>query len=352
MKFRSKKRSAIGLDVGSRIIKAAQLAWGEGRYRIEALTLLPRTERGEVVRHEEVRQLKRTLQRQGFQGAKVVLAVRDQELLRASIELPPGVTGAPVAQMARMELSRMHRLDPDAFEMMSWEMPLKDQGTSVNRMIAVGCTHQVADAHLDEFAGGRMDVVALDVRSAAAARACAALTVPMPAITAILDLGWSSTTLLLAGGNSIIYERVLESPSLRVLADMLCKRFNILDKTACHVIDAVGFSATEQIDDLDQKSIEVVRQMLVQHTGKMVEELKVPFAYADHQLSAEGIQRLLLIGGGATIPGFAQHLESSVEIEVKRAAPGDVMENSPETQTKVDSPSMMVAVGLAMFSGV
>lgn len=352
MNFRSKKRSVIGLDVGSRIIKAAQLSWDQGRYRIEALALLPRTETGESIQQEEVRHLKRTLQRQGFQGAKVVLAVRDQELLRGSIELPPGVTGAPVAQMARMELSRMHHLAPDAFEMMYWEMPLKDHGTSVNRMIAVGCAHDVANAHLDEFERARMDVAALDVRSAAAARSCSALTAPMPAITAILDLGWSSTTLLLACGSSIIYERVLESPSLQVLAEMLGKRFNLLDKTACQVIDAVGFSATEQIDDLDQKSVEVVRQMLVQHTGKMVEELKVPFAYANHQLSAEGIQRLLLIGGGASIPGFAQHLESSVEIEVRQAAPGDVMENSPEIKTKVDNPAMMVAVGLAMFSGV
>lgn len=352
MRFRSKKRTAIGLDVGSRIIKAAQLSREQGQYRIEALTLLPRTGTGETIRQEEVRHLKRTLQRQGFQGAKVVLAVPDPELLRCSIELPPGVTGAPVAQMARMELSRMHRLEPDAFEMVSWEMPLKDQGTSVNRMIAVGCTHEVANAHLDEFERGRMDVVALDVRSAAAARACAGLTVPMPAITALLDLGWSSTKLLLACGNTVIYERVLESPSLRALADMLSKRFNLLDKTAIQVIDAVGFSATQQIDDFDQKSIEVVRQMLVQHTGKMVEELKVPFAYASHQLSGDGIKRLLLIGGGATIPGFARHLESNVEIEVKQAAPGDVMENSPDIQTKVDNPATTVAVGLAMFSGV
>ena len=60
---------------------------------------------------------------------------------------------------------------------------------------------------------------------------------------------------------------------------------------------------------------------------------------------------LLLIGGGAGIPGLSQYFHSTLGVEVRSVAPGDLVENSPRVSTKVGHPAMTVAVGLAMFSG-
>jgi len=163
-------------------------------------------------------------------------------------------------------------------------------------------------------------------------------------------LGWGSTKLLLACGSTIIYERLLESPSLQDLAAKLGKRFNIADKAACQVIDAIGFAQGE-VEGFDRESTFAIQRLLEKHTGKMIEELKVPFAYANHQLPGEGIKRLLLIGGGAKVPGLASYFESQMSIEVKEAAPGELMESSPALKTKVGNPATTVAVGLARFSG-
>jgi type IV pilus assembly protein PilM len=351
MKFNHKKRSAIGIDIGSRIIKAAQLLPSGDHSRIAALTMLPRTASGASIEYEEVCQLKRVLHRQGFTGSNVVLAVPDQKLLRGTFELPPRLPKDKVPQMARMELSRIHQVAPQSFEMVCWIMPQSDQVKSITQTISVGCLHDVANAYLDVFEQGGLNVTALDVRSAAAARACEGLTVPMPALTAILDLGWGSTKLLLACGNTIIYERLLESPSLQALIARLSKRFNIADQAACHVIDAVGFAVGE-VAGFDEQSTVAIRRLLEKHAGKMIEELKVPFAYANHQLPGEGIQRLLLIGGGAKIPGLAPYFESQIGMDVKEATPGELMESLPALQSKVDNPATTVAVGLARFSGV
>ncbi len=350
MKLNQKKRTAIGIDVGSRIIKAAQLLPSEDHHRIVALTMLPRTGSGATIEYEEVRQLKRILHRQGFAGSNVVLAVPDQKLLRGTFELPPRISLDKVPQMARMELARIHQVTPQSFEMLCWIMPQSDQVQSITQTITVGCLHEVANAYLDVFEQGGFNVTALDVRSAAAARACEGLTVPMPALTAILDLGWGSTKLLLACGRTIIYERLLESPSLQALAAKLGKRFGIADQAACHVIDAIGFAVGE-VDGFDQQSTLAIRGLLEKHADKMIEELKVPFAYANHQLPGEGIKRLLLIGGGARIPGLAPYFESQIGMCVKEATPGELMESPPELQSKVDNPATTVAVGLARFSG-
>jgi len=346
-----KKRSAIGIDVGTRIIKAAQLLPSGDHHRIVALTMLPRTGSGATIEYGEVCQLKRILHRQGFTGSNVVLAVPDQKLLRGTFELPPRISLDKVPQMARMELSRIHQVAPQSFEMVCWIMPQSDQVKSITQTITVGCLHDVANAYLDVFEKGGLNVTALDVRSAAAARACEGLTAPMPALTAILDLGWGSTKLLLACGSAIIYERLLESPSLQALIAKLSKRFNIADQAACHVIDAVGFAVGE-VEGFDEQSTVAIRDLLEKHAGKMIEELKVPFAYANHQLPGEGIKRLLLIGGGAKIPGLAPYFEPQIGMDVKEATPGELMESSPALQSKVNNPATTVAVGLARFSGV
>jgi len=351
MIFRQNKRSAIGIDVGSRIVKAAQLQPSGDHYRIVALTMLPRTGSGATIDFAEVCQLKRVLHRQGFTGSNVVLAVPDQKLLRGTFELPPRISLDKVPQMARMELSRIHQVAPQSFEMVCWIMPQSDQVKSITQTITVGCLHDVANAYLDVFEKGGLNVTALDVRSAAAARACEGLTVPMPALTAILDLGWGSTKLLLACGSTIIYERLLESPSLQALAAKLSKRFNLADKAACQVIDAIGFAAGE-VEGFDRQTTLAIQGLLEKHAGKMIEELKVPFAYANHQLPGEGIKRLLLIGGGAKIPGLASYFESQIGMDVKEAAPGELMESSSALQSKVNHPATTVAVGLARFSGV
>ena len=89
-----------------------------------------------------------------------------------------------------MELSRLHNIAPDSFEMAYWDLKAAAGSKPVTHTLAVACPHEAANALLDVFEDAGFQVAALDVRGAAAARACAPLLLPAPQITAILDLGW------------------------------------------------------------------------------------------------------------------------------------------------------------------
>ena len=428
-------RTAIGIDVGSRTIKVAQLAksgsfpstllktglslMGRGAsrssanssdqsYQIVALSMLPRTKAGLIeagqqvdsirdpvrdpvfdseaqtrresnglsvpdstrasnrLDRQEIINIRAVLRRQGFCGNDIVLAVPEKQLLHGVFEIPPATSGQAadreemIFQIARMELSRMHGVAPDSFEMACWPLggwPLggQDESKSTHRggqAIAVGCPHDVANELLDLFEGAGFNVRALDLRSAAAARACMSLSVQLPALTAILDLGWSSTKLLFVCGGTVVYERCLTNKSISHITTKLSGMFGITEQSADQTISTIGLVTNSEAGDYDQQSTEAIRKILTKHFDVMLEELKTPFDYASHQYPGEGVKRLLLIGGGARIFGLSQYIQEALGIEVITAAPGDLVGHS-ESQilAKLSHPAMTVAVGLAMFNG-
>lgn len=349
MKLFKRSETAIGIDIGSRTIKAAQLRLTDAGPEIMGLAMIPRQQTGASVTHEDIVHLRRVLHRQGFVGRRLALAVPDEQLLRGHLDLPAGVSGSPVAQMARMELARIHQVEPQTFEMIHWGLPGGDKSLNPGQIVALACPHEAADQLLDTVEGCGLEVWALDVRTAAAARACTALTLPAPALTAILDLGWSSTKLMLVSGGTVIYERLLKS-DLGSLTRSLIQRFTLTDTAACQIIDTVGLQPEQDTGDLDEDSLKVIHRILSGHFCGLAEELQTPFSYAAHQYMQEGIQRLLLVGGGACIPGLADHLAEVLRMEVHRAAPIDLMTSTAGTLTKADNPAATVAVGLSLFT--
>lgn len=351
MRRTSKSRTAIGVDVGSRTIKAAQLVMSSGKPQIAALSMLPRTKVGEQINPEDILTMKRALKRQGFYGHDIVLAAPEDGLLRGVFDVPPQVSGAPIAQIARMELSRLHNVVPDSFEMVCWDpldlgkSKLTPQGT------AIGCTHEAANAFIDLFEDSGFSISALDICIAAAVRACKTLTVPAPALTCIIDIGWESTKFLLVSGNTVIYERRFRKKCLVKLRRKVCESFGITEEAADQVINAIGFDGDNEAGELDQKTVDIIRWMLQKHLDMMLEELVASFDYANYQYPGEGAKRLLLIGGGAKISGLPQYFHSTLGVEVRTVAPCDVVEGSAQIYMKASHPAMTVAVGLAMFNG-
>lgn len=351
MKLFKRSHTSIGIDIGSRTIKAAQLLSTDSDDTLTALAMIPRQQPGPTITKEDILHVRHVLRRQGFVGRHLVLAVPDEQLLRGHLDLPAGVTGEPATQMARMELARIHQVDPQSFEMVHWGLSGSDseQGQTNGQSVAVACPHTAAEQLLDTVEAGGLEVQALDVRTAAAARTCRRLTLAPPALTAILDLGWSSSKLMLVSGGTVVYERMLKS-QLGALTKTLSERFQLDDLAAYQIIDNVGLSRKTEFGDLDTASLDIIQRFMTGHFRNMVEELQVPFSYAAHQYMQEGIQRLLLLGGGAAVPGLTEHLTEALHMEVCRAAPSQLVDGTAPALGNTENPALTVAIGLALFS--
>ncbi len=352
MRRTGKSRTAIGVDVGSRSIKVAQLVMSGGKPQIAALSMLPRTIVGKQIDVDDILMMKRALKRQGFYGNDLVLAAPEVGLLRGVFDVPSQLSGAPIAQIARMELSRLHNVVPNSFEMVCWDPPNSGTSKSTLQGTAIGCPHEAVETFIDLFEDSGFNVSALDIRVVAAARACSTLIIPAPTLTCILDIGWESTNLLLLCGNAVIYERPFWNKCLAKLGGKLSETFGITDEAAGQVINTIGFVTESDVSELDQESIEVIRRMLRKHFDMVLEEqLETSFRYANYTCRGEGAERLLLIGDGAGISGLPEYFHTTLEVEVKTVAPSDVAEGSAQIFTKAGHPALTVAVGLAMFNG-
>src|SRR5690349_2563599 len=192
-RFAKHSRSIIGLDVGARRIKAVQLdASGAS---LCAAIVVPRLEASLVPSPDEVSRLSATLYRAGFTGNRVALAMPSEKLVTQVMEFPRAA--GSFEQLARMELARSHRCAPDSLELGAWELPSANRSGKTTQVMVIAGKHEDSTPLLDVFEQQGLDVVSLQPRACALARATAQFTATEKPLSALLDFGWNAATLVL-----------------------------------------------------------------------------------------------------------------------------------------------------------
>jgi type IV pilus assembly protein PilM len=365
-------RSPVGVDVGARTVKAVQLGrdrFGDGRWRVTAAAEVPRDDvagaasapvQAHVVTAGEVRRLMGTLERQGFVASDVVLAVPDERVVSSMLELPPRSSQAPIEQIARMEVARAHRFAPDSFEMGCWDLPAAARATRQTPVMAVACTHADAAAVMDPFEAEGLIVLALDVKAAALARACAPLLrAEGGGITGIVDLGWSGASLSLMHQGVAIYGRTLGDCGISKLYHTLTGRLGLEIEVIDYLLADSGLTAHDAAPGEGAppapaakkgKNAKDAAGLIAAHFEAAVHELQVSLTYAQHQYPDTPLSRLLVVGGGGCIRGVTDHLRAALGIEARAVAPADLAACAPAAAAKCASPGLTLALGLAQFT--
>ena len=303
------------------------------------------------------------LSRQGFAGRRVVLAVPAAKVLSGVLELPPRASGAPLEQLARIELSRIYGYDPDQAEMFCWDLPPSPRAKEASLIYAVACRHEEAEPLLDLLAGGRLHAEALDSPAHALVRACRRV-LSGGGITGILDLGWDRTLLCLHFMEEIIYLRVLPEFGIGRLAGQVADRLSLdAEAVDCLLTDVglgggpaePGRSEAPHPDSSPRKSQPAARafapadDVIRSFLQDLVGELKAPLSYAGHQYPGVPLETIALTGFGASVPHLAGELGSRLEMRVRTVTPRDVVAAPESMRNLAGDPSLMLAIGLAMF---
>ena len=335
----------IGIDVGKRQIKAVQFDHSPTGWRIESAAAIPREADDDGVSPEEIARLRTLLQERAFKGNRVVLAVPPEKLLTGIMELPPCDSGAPIEALARSELARMHKCEPQSLEMAGWQLPAPARAANSSFVMGVGCRHDDANGLMDLFENEGFDVQRLETQAQALARACGPLLADTGGIAGILDLGWTAGRLVMLFQGVVVYERHLAKSGLGSLVTALAKQLDLGAKAAEEVLAESDVSAFLELGDEATGNARVVATAVDSYLRATVDEMRIPLSYLTNQYPDAPMQRLLLVGGGAMLGGLADHLTSLLNFEVRTVLPSDLGRCGQAVDGEF-GPTLATAVGL------
>lgn len=355
--FRS-RLSPIGLDVRSQAIHAAQLcADADGGWSLRAAASVPRLEPGTELSVREAQRMMGVLERRGFEGGRFVVTPPDRGVLSALLELPPANSGAPIDQIAAIEVGRTLKRDPSTFEMAYWTVPSPPRGSEGVHAMAVACPHGASMELLNVLESVGAEVVAIDVRAWALARACGRSAWRL---TGVVELGWASGRLVLVHEGRVVYERVLEEWSLRTLFESMA---NVLEMDAGNVramLDATEFSEPSPDRRSGGDPLTAARRCLKSAIETLAKEITVSFRYIAHRFANDAgpgeVGGVHVCGPGASLPGLVAELTERIGVKVEQASPATLVRvpggEFPGRLGLVGGPELVAALGLAMWKDV
>ena len=357
--FDSFSTPPIGLDVGKRLVKAVQLGKSHGKPIVTATAVVGRVRPDTPVDTEEAQRIRRVLAQQGFVGRRVVLATPSEQLMSSVIDMPPKDSGAPYDLITKQEFARLQRQQPGGFEVCWWEVP-RPARSSTTKVMAVGCAHTDSEPVIEAFTNCGLEVVALDAGVCAAVRACLHQLESDTGVSAVLDIGWHSSHLVLVHQGVVMIDRALSGTGIAKMQERVSLALGVETAEADALLQSVGLAVTDTSEAQSDERLHKVAPRLCRALGTFLNdiagEVEASFEYAGHQYPGAEPRRLILCGGGGAVPGLAEQLDKLVTPETVRpivpparqsrhAKPGRVQDGVG--QSTYSGALLLTALGLA-----
>jgi Tfp pilus assembly PilM family ATPase len=295
----ARARPLIGLDLAGRWMKAFQSL--PSRHVTACVT---RRDPNAPFSEEDAALLAGVLERNGFQGTRVVVVPPRDAIMAEIVELPPRSSGAPLEELARVEVARSRKCDPASFELGTWELPAPGRGSDQTHMFAAGLPLHRAEPILDALESAGLETVAIEVPALAMARAHA--EVP----SAMLEVGWAGSLICVGFQGVVVYERIIEEAGLRRLLEGVAARLKVPLEAADSLI--LNASPTD-----DSPLASELRAPISEFLESLSRELQRSIAYVAHRYQATSMKRMTVTGDGAAIGGLVPRVHESIGMHVE-----------------------------------
>jgi|SRR5581483_671257 len=340
------RHSLIGLDLGSRSIKAMQVSRARKKARIEATAIVPYATEERAIDAACVRRIRDVLTRQGFRGNRLVICAPADRLHVELLDLPPRTSGAPVDQLARAEMMRMCKLEGSNFELATWDLPAPTRGGTGTAVMGVALPHSDTLQMFNTFEAEGLCVEAIDVQACAVARACASRQ-HATELSAVLDLGFNHAALWFIRDGVVVFQRTFTDCGTTNVLSELTKRLSVDADVAEHLLTHSGSELTGR----SAPQAATVQTQIARYADSLAEELESSFAYINHRYNDSQPSTLLAIGGGAIAGGLRDALSTRLNLQVEALSPMTLAECAPATLERCANPLLTTALGLALYEG-
>jgi type IV pilus assembly protein PilM len=314
------KLSTIGLDIDAHEFRAVQLIRSAKGISVLAWAIFPRQfefaqeDRSGLPGVDELEWAKGILGRRGFVGETISIAISNDQCSSHVMELPPAQSGAPIDQLAKMEVARAKKCSPEEFEIAQWSLPAKGR---TQETLAVACPRSVINDTIERYTQSGLTPGGIDLLELAICRASPAVSVENE-INASLHIGWESSLAVITLGETVIYVRHIERGA-RTVSDVAKGRYHLSDQGAGAIIN------DHWLADGAKEYAKIKKAAWTGFAAELATELDVTIAYVSHSFRTAPLGKIRLSGYGSINPVIDEQLDKVLGIPIECAAPSELV---------------------------
>ncbi|GAA4967465.1 type IV pilus assembly protein PilM [Kineococcus glutinatus] len=341
-------RTAIGLDIGTSGVRAAELSYGKHGITLERFGQIALPEGavldGEVVDQPAVVDALKTLWKgSGFKGKHVALGVANQRVVVRQVDLP-WLPAAEFKEALPLQVQDFLPM-PVADSVLDFHVTeeLNDGGPRVLRGMLVAASRAMVMSNVKAVEAAGLRVASVDLTSFAVLRAVGRPHADV-ATEALVDVGARISNLVIHSGGSPRFVRILLAGGQDV-TDAIAERLGVPTSYAEGLKRQV-------LEGVDPDEVERAWSAVELMTEAFVDEIRSSVTYYAAANPTFPVERIVLTGGGSVVAGMAERLAEVTRLEVVAGDPVSPLHigrtGLDEEQLRQIQPLAAVPVGLAL----
>ena len=343
-------RTAIGLDIGTSVVRAVELSYGRSGITLERFgqVVLPEgaVRDGEVVDPEPVTaSLRQLWSATGFSHKRVVMGVANQRVIVRQLELPWTPKDELRASLPfQVQDFLPMPVDQAVLDFFPVEETTDSSGSRQLRGLLVAAAREtvLANVRCAEKAG--LTALSVDLTSFAVLRAMGKQTGADVETEALIDIGARVTNVVVHSAGMPRFVRILLMGG-QDITDAVADRLGITVAEA----EALKQTAAQTGSTED---LAAVNRALTATAQEFVDEIRNSLDYYAASTPGVPLERILLSGGGSRLDGLAERLSAATRLPVVAGDPLASLKigrtGLDDTQLAFVRPLAAVPVGLAL----
>ncbi len=344
--FKARTPAVVGIDVSSTAVKLIELSGSDRRYKIESWAVEPLP--ADAIRDKQITDvtavgsaIRRALDRSGCKLKHAVAAVAGSAVITKVLTLPADLNDDDLEGQVQVEAAQFipYPLDEISLDF----NVVGKRGAELVDVLMAACRTESVDARVATIELAGLGARIIDVEAFAIARAAELLPPLRQAaadrVTALFDIGATTTTMIVLREGRIVYTRE-HAFGGQGLTDSVQARYGLNPKEA-----EVAIKAGDLPESFAEEVAPGFRHSVAVQIGRLLQ-----YFYAGSEYSR--VDQIIVTGGVSAMPELAAAISSEIGVPAFIGNPLADMARAGRVPARVleEGHSMMIACGLALRS--
>ncbi len=344
-----KNNQYLGVDIGESAVKLVQIARSNRSLSVTNVAIEPLHRglfvEGQIVDGEQIGTLIRhTMTQHNFSAKQAIACVNFSDIISKRLMVRADLRGRELEQWIEFEVDKFVPFPVSELNL-DYQFAEEFPETAEREVLVTACRKNTIDKIESCLEFAELEPLCIDVAHNALKRASQLVTQSMAGgglsdLTALVDVGTSSTRFYIYAGDNMVYQR--EEPfGARMLIDDIVAEYSMAEDKALHAIYHKQLPPSYKT------------KVLKPYVKPMVKEIERGMLAFDASGVDGKISRLLLAGGSARVGGLEKILQKRIRIDIKTLNTLTLLRTGKRIEPRSlhsQAPQLALACGLAMWT--